>query len=77
MTKPVEAEWISYRKNVVPADAGPVQVVECRRAFYAGAVSMMRVLALAMDPDAEPTEKDMRTMAEIMQELDGYLKEFE
>ncbi len=31
--------WESYRARVVPADAVPVQVAECKQAFYAGASS--------------------------------------
>lgn len=30
--------WKSYRDEVVPKDAGPIQLLECERAFYAGAV---------------------------------------
>lgn len=33
--------WESYNLAVLPDDAGPVQRKECRRAFYAGAGSML------------------------------------
>jgi hypothetical protein len=28
--------WSEYRRAVMPADAPPVQIIECRRAFYGG-----------------------------------------
>jgi hypothetical protein len=33
--------WEIYRERVVPRDAPPVQVSECRRAFYAGAQGVL------------------------------------
>lgn len=33
----VRAMWLEYRRAVIPADAPPVQIIECRRAFYGGA----------------------------------------
>ena len=37
----VQKQWDSYRAAVVPTQASPVQVQECRRAFYAGAQVML------------------------------------
>jgi hypothetical protein len=37
----IAALWESYNKEVVPATASPIQRQELRRAFYAGAGSMM------------------------------------
>jgi hypothetical protein len=42
--KRLEPEWLSYRRQVVPRDAGGVQVEECRRAFYAGAAALYAVV---------------------------------
>lgn len=39
--KTVKAEWEEYARLVLPADAPPVQITETRRAFYAGAWSML------------------------------------
>jgi hypothetical protein len=33
--------WESFERAVIPADAGPVQRQEMRRAFYAGAWSIL------------------------------------
>jgi hypothetical protein len=32
----IQSSWESYRREVVPANAGEIQIEECRRAFYAG-----------------------------------------
>ena len=40
----IQAQWASYEKNVMPDDAGPVQVRETRRAFYGGALAMFSLL---------------------------------
>lgn len=36
---PIKDAWESYRDSVMPKDAGPVQLQECQRAFFAGAYS--------------------------------------
>ncbi len=36
--KIIENHWQSFRERVIPADAPEVQIVESRRAFYAGAI---------------------------------------
>jgi hypothetical protein len=39
----IEATWLEYRMRVLPLDAPHVQVVECRRAFYAGAGGVVKM----------------------------------
>ena len=41
--KIIATEWENFSK-VLPPDAGPVQINETRRAFYAGYVSLMAVM---------------------------------
>ena len=67
--KRLEAEWLDYRKRVVPADAARVQVEECRRAFYAGAASIHSVIMQMLSPGADATEDDVRKMQELYGEL--------
>ena len=33
--------WDTYQKQVLPADAGELQLRECRRAFYTGAMGLL------------------------------------
>lgn len=42
-------EWRSFERDVVPANAPPVQREECRRAFYAGAAAMRKAVFDAVD----------------------------
>lgn len=49
--------WQSYRDQVIPAAASPVQVQECRRAFYAGAAGFYSAgSTLAVDGAEDPIE---------------------
>lgn len=52
----VRAMWQGYRRAVIPADAPPVQIIECRRAFYGGAWALLTRLAANAEanmPDAD------------------------
>jgi hypothetical protein len=42
MRKSIKSEWESYRTQVLPKHAPPIQIMECRRAFYAGAEAFFR-----------------------------------
>lgn len=63
--------WASYRESVVPAEAGEVQVQECRRAFYAGAraIEAMFISAMVDMPDSEGAE----AIAALIGELEGFV----
>jgi hypothetical protein len=39
--KRIEKQWLTYRHVVLPKDAPPIQISECRRAFYAGAEGLL------------------------------------
>lgn len=62
--------WASYRERVVPAEAGEVQVQECRRAFYAGACAVEAMFSAMVDmPDSEGAE----AIAALIGELEGFV----
>jgi len=48
----IDDAWKRYREQIIPATAGPVQVEETRRGFYAGAWAVFRCF---MDLEAPPT----------------------
>ncbi len=73
-TKWIESCWESYRKIVVPKDAGETQVAITRRAFYSGAAMLFKTIMLGLDPDEEPTETDMQRMADLQAEIDEFGK---
>lgn len=73
MTKNVVlSEWSSYSANVLPEDAGDVQVQETRRAFYAGAASMLRLVTTGLDEGSEATEADLQRLTDIDDEVQAF-----
>jgi hypothetical protein len=70
--KVIENGFKSYQALVIPKDAPEVQVIECRRAFYAGAAILLTSMMNIMDEDREPTANDMMKMAGIQAELDAF-----
>ena len=41
----IQVLWNNYRNKVVPSGAGPVQLEETKRAFFAGTLSLMDGIA--------------------------------
>ena len=66
--------WNSYRRSVIPLAAPAVQIEECRRAFYSGAMILFASIMEILDPegDGEPTDKDMAQMKAIHDEIQAY-----
>ena len=62
-------EWKSYRQQVIPPTAPDVQVVESKRAFYAGANCLFRLLQRTVSVGDEVTGADMRAMESIDREF--------
>jgi hypothetical protein len=75
--KLIETAWQDYRAKVIPSEAGAIQITESRRAFYAGARSLLVSMMKVFGPDQEPTESDMLIMDGIKGELDQFLKDLQ
>jgi hypothetical protein len=76
--KLIEAGWIGMRLACVPDDAPAIQLEEMRMAFFAGAQHLFGSLTGGgLDPDAEPTDADIRRMDLIDAELRAFIKDFE
>lgn len=39
----IQSEWEHFQKIVIPEDASQTQIIEMKKAFYAGAMSLMRM----------------------------------
>jgi hypothetical protein len=65
----IEKCWLSYREAVIPSNAPSVQLIESRRAFYAGAQGLLQTVMGILDPGSEATEADLQTMSLIEAEL--------
>ena len=69
----IEKSWLSYRQSVIPKNAGPTQLIESRRAFYAGAQGLFTILVTILEPGQEATDADLATMDGIDAELKRFL----
>jgi biotin synthase-like enzyme len=70
------AGWIAYKHLVVGQHAPAPQLEIARMAFYAGAQHLFGTLLALLDPDAEPTERDLHMMQSVNSELEAYLATF-
>lgn len=57
MSESLRSEWLSYLEKVIPADSGSTQVIESRRAFYAGARAMFGLVHMLSTDDEAQAEK--------------------
>jgi hypothetical protein len=65
----IAAVWDDYRVVVMPPDAPSVQVTECRRAFYAGAQSLLSAILASLSPGDEPAAADEEYLEAVHDEL--------
>jgi hypothetical protein len=70
--KIIESNWEAYRRLVVPKDAGSPQIDEAKKAFYAGAATLMEAVLTLLSPGDEPTDSDLVMMDSIQRELDDF-----
>lgn len=68
----VEADWKSYLDNVVPKNAGADQVMETRRAFYAGSWAMLQRLQ-SLGDDAYSEAQGVVMLEMLSLELKAFL----
>jgi hypothetical protein len=71
-SKVMSEAWTSYRDAVLPRNAPSVQVIECRRAFYAGAQAFFSATMRHLEPGTEETDNDMTFMAGLDAELTDF-----
>lgn len=74
--KLIEAGWVTMRRACLPPDTGETQLREMRNAFFAGAQHLYGSIMTMLEPDAEPTENDLRRMGMIDDELSRFINDF-
>lgn len=73
----VEKAWQAYVHLVLPPAAPPIQVSECRLAFFAGAAALFYGLVTGLDDGDDATEADLAKMDAIQAELEEFTKGFD
>lgn len=72
----IEAGWIGLKMISVPEGAPSLQIEEMRNSFFAGAQHLFASIMGILEPGAEPTDKDLRRMDLIHEELNRFLEDF-
>lgn len=70
--KPIQAAWDLFASKVIAPTAPVLQRQEMQKAFYAGAAILFEAMMAGLDPEAEPTDADMRRMDRIAAELQAF-----
>jgi len=73
----IKNSWLNYRVLVLPANAPAIQVIECRRAFYAGAASLFGSVMNSLSPGDGVEDSDMRVMEDLDKEIKDFGKELD
>ena len=72
LTRTMEQMWQDYQKAVLPKDASATQIVESRRCFMAGSITMFfKITGLAEYPDRVAE----CMMNDIQKQVDAYEEE--
>jgi hypothetical protein len=69
--------FAAYRKAVIPADASPIQIEECRRAFYAGSYFMLTNLREGIGDDAVSEEDGVQHLERLQAECETFLADLD
>jgi hypothetical protein len=72
MKKLIAEAWRDFEIQIIPLDAHEIQRTECRRAFYAGALSLFSAVTGRLSPGEEPTEKDLAMLDDLHVEINEY-----
>lgn len=66
-------QWRDYeRKLLDPIKASPIQRKECRRAFYAGAASLMHIVLAGVSPSPDVEPEDLLMMDQLEAEFNEW-----
>lgn len=71
MNNRIQKTWEAYKSMAEPKAEG-AELEKLKQAFFAGSATIFCGMMLAMSEDAEPTEEDMRLMADIQAEVDKF-----
>lgn len=72
MATPIKEAWERFERVVVPENAGAVQRSETRKAFYAGASIIFRIVTGGMSDGDEIQDRDLQLLDDIAREVEQY-----
>lgn len=61
--------WNEFSRDVMPPNAGEIQIVETRRSFFAGAVAMFGIVTNSPDIIGQSDEDGAKVLEEINAEI--------
>lgn len=67
-------QWDQFARLIFTKDTPAVQRSEMRRAFYAGAQSILFKVIASFAPESDPTEADLQIMQDLSDELQEFAK---
>lgn len=70
----VQAEWVEFAQAVLPKPCGRIQLTETRKAFYAGAAAMMKLVQSTAEL---PEDQAMNKLMEFGQEIQDFADQLE
>ena len=68
----VAESWATYQAKVLPPKAGPIQIEETRRAFYAGVYFCLVNLAYNIGDDSTDEEQGVVELEKLKAECEAY-----
>lgn len=71
----IEAGFFAFRTALLKLDAPDDAVQAARLAYMAGAQHLFASIMSILDPEADPTERDLQRMSLIAAELQGFERE--
>lgn len=74
--KLIEAGWLAMKLTAIHPEASPNQIAEMRLAFFAGAQHLFSSIMGILDPESEPTERDLARMDLIHKELGEFIEQY-
>ena len=72
----IAEQWKSFHHNVLhDFDPNSIPVTEMRKAFFAGAIALFKVVMKNLSEGKEATEEDLKMMSDIHEELKDFKDE--
>jgi hypothetical protein len=71
----IAEQWNDYLARVIPPNASKLQIKETKRAFYAGAHSLLMAVCASVSAGDETTPADIEIMTDIQAEAEAFAED--